>query len=248
MEFYQEIKARINRSNVMDMVPQLRGLTLGERELLARQTGTRVVYLGEEVDKVRKAEEEAALRARPVGFEPAALNGINVGCGNRLITPHLTPVDIARDAVDGGHAMASQNAWLASPDNLPFRAGTVDYIVALHVLEHIHDPVATIRYWLDLLRPGGGIGLVLPDWRYQWDARNDVSLYGHKWNSCPDVMLGAYHRHLAGICILEALATIPYKGSFDVVLRKPGHFQPFSLDHVPPPARRDHDPTGMAIL
>lgn len=248
MNFYNEVKAKINPGNVMEMVPLLRGLSLEDREMLSRETGTRVVYLGEEVARVQKAEEDAAMRARPLGYQPESLNGLNIGCGDRLISPYLTPVDISRNAIDGGHAVASQGAVLATPDNLPFKSGSLDYVVALHVLEHIHDPVATIKYWLDLLRPGGGIGIVLPDWRYQWDARHDGSPYGHKWNSSPEVMLDAYYRHLAPLCTMEALATIPFKGSFDMVLRKPGEFRPFTLGDVPPPHHRDHNAAGLTVL
>ena len=39
----------------------------------------------------------------------------------------------------------------------------VDYIFSSHCLEHVHDWVQTLEYWLSNLRPGGVLFLYLPD-------------------------------------------------------------------------------------
>lgn len=248
MTLYTDIKAKITPANVMDLIPELHSLSLEERERLSFETGTRVVYLGDEVPRCQEAEESAALAAAPPGYALSALNGLNIGCGNRLISPFLTPLDISREGLDGGHAVATFGAILCAPDNLPFKQGAIDYIVALHMLEHVADPIGILRYWLSLLKPGGGIGVVLPDWRYAWDARKDHSPFGHKWNSTAEILRQGWQRHLTDCCVLEQIGTIPFKGSFDAVFRKPGKFEPFNSASVARQIARVHHDDGTIDL
>jgi SAM-dependent methyltransferase len=228
-----ELVTQLDGSNVLSepMLAHLRCFTLTEREEIAQRSGTIVVYFDGEVTAVRTAEEEAVLRAMPPGFAMKDLNGLNIGCGDRLVDPSLIAVDIARESLltQGGHRTATGNALLAKCDNLPFAADSIDFIVALHMLEHVEDPVGVLLHWLDKLKPGGGIGLILPDWRYSWDSRTDESAYGHKWNAEPDLVRLLWENHLAEYCELERMQTYPYKLSFDVILRKPGMFTPFTL-------------------
>ena len=223
----------------------LRGLSLVDREAIALATGTMVQYYGDEVAAVRLAEETAALRAKPQGLRLEDLNGLNVGCGERSIHAALLGVDVHQ----GPRAMGSGSAesyvshahlrgWA---DDLPFRSGSVDFLVALHVLEHEPDPAATVLHWLDIVKPGGGVGIVVPDWRYTWDARNDRHPWSHRWNPTPRLLRTLHERHWAGVADLEHLDTYPYRLSFDVVLRKKCTFVPFD-EHT-----RAHRPTGYQL-
>lgn len=229
----EDMFSEINGGNVMtpEILAKLRLFSLADRELISRTTGTITVYFDDEVSEVRKAEETAALRAIPHGFSVSELNGLNIGCGDRVVDTAILGVDIARKPLtdQGGHGTASANSLLAHVDDLPFRSASVDFIIALHVLEHLDDPVGVLQHWLDRLKPGGGIGLILPDWRYTWDARTDESAYGHKWNAEPDLVYKLWQDHLSQICFLEAIRTYKFKLSFDVVLRKPGVFRGFVL-------------------
>lgn len=222
--------SRINAADPAN-VRLLQHLSLQDREEFARQTKTCVLYFGEEVATFQKAEEDAALSAAPKGYALEQLNGLNIGCGNRRISPYLIAVDIMRapSNISGTHHAFITGAILSLGDQLPFRNGTIDFIVALHMLEHTPDPIAVVRHWLDLLKPGGGIGIVVPDWRYTWDSRNDESIFGHKWNCSPEFVRTLWEQHWSSLCQLERLATYPYKLSFDFVLRKPGEFVPFAL-------------------
>jgi SAM-dependent methyltransferase len=236
---YEELRLTANAGNIMsdEILAKLRGLPIPERERLSFETGSRTVYFPEESGDVVATEEAAALKAMPYGYDISQLNGLNVGCAARTVSPYLISVDIAREAGDatGVSNGANAHAILAAPDDLPFKPESVDFIISLHMLEHICDPENMILYWLTLLKPGGGIGLILPDWRYNWDAASDAAEYGHKWNSEPEVVREIYKKCWASHCRLEQLATTPYKFSFNVVLRKPGTFVPFSLSSVSPP-------------
>src|SRR5689334_24960247 len=73
-------------------------LSLIDREQFAFETGTMVLYMGDEVQALGRAEEEAALRAAPPDYPLGMLNGLNIGAGNRSVSPYVTPIDITRDA------------------------------------------------------------------------------------------------------------------------------------------------------
>ena len=202
---------------------ELEELSREEREEFAREHSKPVFYFKSESRECRAAAEEAVLSAAPRGHDLAALNGVNVGAGARPVSKFLTAVDLKR-AHKKNQATGS---FLAPMMPLPFKPNVVDYIVSLHSLEHIPNPVQVVMHWLYMIKPGGGIGLILPDWRYSWDARNDKGVWGHKWNSEPKVLKNMYERHFQDHCDLEALDTYDWKISFDVVLRKRGDFVPF---------------------
>ena len=202
---------------------ELRKMSRSAREEFARKAGKMVFYLPAEGQECRKSAEAAVLRARPTGHDPMLLNGINIGAGTRRIDPLLTPVDVKRLHREGPQI----GAILSSMMPLPFRDETIDYIISLHALEHVPNPVEIVSHWLDIVKPGGGIGLVLPDWRYCWDARKDFHMWGHKWNTEPDVLKEMHTRHWKDRCELEQLDSYDWKFSFDVVLRKHGTFEPF---------------------
>jgi predicted SAM-dependent methyltransferase len=210
--------------------------TAKSREEFARKTGAMVLYLPEEVLVLRQSEEDAALRAAPAGWELKQLNGINVGCGDRKISEFITPIDIMREnhlgQASGEHHAFLPEALLANPENLPFKAESLDYIVALHMLEHVSNPIEILRYWGTLLKPGGGIGLILPDYEYTWDARYDASQFGHKWNTSAKIFRELFDRDLKDLFQLEKIDTLAHRISFDVVLRKPGKFHPFLISNA----------------
>jgi len=100
------------------------------------------------------------------------------------------------------------------------------------MLEHVSNPVEVLLHWETVLKPGGGIGLILPDYRYTWNAAGDQSQFGHKWNSSMEIFERLFHEHLTDYFELEAIDTLPRKISFDVVLRKKGTFLPFSISNA----------------
>ncbi|KAI8467942.1 MAG: hypothetical protein J3K34DRAFT_523318 [Monoraphidium minutum] len=210
----------------------IRACSVEERERLAYEAHSIALYLGPEVTAVQAAEEAAALAAAP-SRALAALNGVNIGAGGRPVHPALLLVDAHRALGDApGELPLVQHApvhtLMSWADNLPFRPGTLDYAISLHNLEHLEDPVAAVLHYLDLLKPGGGLGVVIPHWQYAWPAHTDDRPWGHRWNTCPELVC-ELHRHWSHLADLEALNTYPaYRLSFDFVLRKKGTWTPFN--------------------
>ena len=95
--------------------------------------------------------------------------GIDVGCGYYKIHPDAIGVDL----VPHGERMAtaanvmdrvSQADVVCSGDNLVmFDDESLDYVVQRHNLEHYQDPVKALQEWLRVIKPGGIIGMVVPD-------------------------------------------------------------------------------------
>ena len=94
--------------------------------------------------------------------------GIDVGCGGAKTHPDAIGVDIIPPGDVGTEASqkgrVSQADILGSGDDLHmFGNGVLDYVIARHNLEHYVDPVKTLLEWRRVLKPGGVIGLILPD-------------------------------------------------------------------------------------
>jgi hypothetical protein len=58
-------------------------------------------------------------------------------------------------------------------------AGSQDFIIANHFLEHAEDPVGTIDTHLSKLKPGGILFYAIPDKRYTFDHRREVTTVEH---------------------------------------------------------------------
>lgn len=191
-----------------------------ERENIAIKSKTMALYVYDEVDELKK-DEEKLLSDVVNNKKLSELNILNLGCGGRKINESLIPVDFTRDLKEldmNGHL---NNSIISDVNNLIFLNETIDGIIALHIWEHCEDPVKTLNEWLRVLKPGGRIGIVLPNFMYCWSASNDNFKYGHKWNTEPNIVLKLLNEHFKDIKIIK-FNTLKYKLSFDIVLEKPG--------------------------
>jgi len=61
----------------------------------------------------------------------------------------------------------------------PVADKTVDFVVANHVLEHLRDPLAGVREWLRVVRPGGYLYIAVPDHNNPLDRLRPVTSIEH---------------------------------------------------------------------
>jgi SAM-dependent methyltransferase len=54
-----------------------------------------------------------------------------------------------------------------------------DFLIACHLLEHMADPIGTLKGWYRVLKPGGLIFLVLPDKRHTFDRPRSRTTLEH---------------------------------------------------------------------
>jgi hypothetical protein len=109
----------------------------------------------------RFGEREISVEGDPWVIEQKVLQscchgrGIDVGCGPRKIQASAIGIDIQKKG--------TQAEIISAGDNLPFRDGMLDYVVACHNLEHYEDPQRALAEWRRVLKPGGVLGAVVPD-------------------------------------------------------------------------------------
>lgn len=54
-----------------------------------------------------------------------------------------------------------------------------DFLIANHFLEHVQDPLGTLRRHLEVLKPGGILYLAVPDKRFTFDRKRPVTPLEH---------------------------------------------------------------------
>jgi hypothetical protein len=77
----------------------------------------------------------------------------------------LVAVDVVADAVE-----------------LPFRTGSLDFLIANHVIEHLPNPIGALREWHRCLGENGRLYLTVPDKRFCFDAQRALTTWDHLCN------------------------------------------------------------------
>lgn len=67
-----------------------------------------------------------------------------------------------------------------------FAEGTFDFIIINHVLEHLNNPVKTVREVFRVLRPGGLAVIAIPDKRFTFDRARELTSFAHLWRDYLD--------------------------------------------------------------
>ena len=90
---------------------------------------------------------------------------LELGCGARKTIPSTIGIDFAAKGepctYQNEPSVADIKADVSKP--LPIEDGTVDTIVARHILEHIVRPIDALKNWEKVLKIGGRLILALPD-------------------------------------------------------------------------------------
>jgi 2-polyprenyl-3-methyl-5-hydroxy-6-metoxy-1,4-benzoquinol methylase len=130
-----------------------------------------------EAARRRYAKTPLSLAALPAG------RVLDVGCGAGELLEHYASLGWATFAIDPAEsAVASARrrgatAHLGTLSDQPWEAESFDVITFSHSLEHIPDPLGTLRAAGALLAPGGRIAITLPNWRC-WQRR---FLFTNRW-------------------------------------------------------------------
>jgi hypothetical protein len=98
--------------------------------------------------------------------------------------PELASWNLTRvDVIDDGEKLAT------------IGEETQDFIVANHFLEHCENPISTIRTHLGKLKPGGVLFYAVPDKRYTFDYRRQVTPLEHMVADFEDGPEGSRREH-----------------------------------------------------
>lgn len=113
------------------------------------------------------SEEKLALEELAPYLEGKVLD---LGCGGKKIDPRVIGVDIR----PSGEYGVGYNSLIPSGGEVacdvvelkPFADKSVDAILAKHLTEHILDVPKALREWRRVLKYGGRLVIIVPDWRY----------------------------------------------------------------------------------
>ena len=117
-------------------------------------------------------------------------NGIEIGALHRPLdvprTAHVTYVDRLPEPVLRSHypelsseAFAPVEVLGTAEDLSAFRDGTIDFVIANHLLEHLEDPIRALTEFHRVLRRDGVLYLALPDPRISFDRDRQLTALEH---------------------------------------------------------------------
>ncbi|HIK33394.1 MAG TPA: glycosyltransferase [Oscillatoriales cyanobacterium M59_W2019_021] len=166
--------------------PQLNGMATSEKKTLNRVEEIATVAEPEVEDPKAKADRVrraiAAQYLQGEGIEVGALHSplqvpetVKVRYVDRLSVfdlrmqyPELNELPLVDvDIIDDGEVLGT------IPD------ASVDFVIANHMLEHCQNPIATLKNYLRVVKPGGTIYLAIPDKRYTFDRDRPVTTLEH---------------------------------------------------------------------
>lgn len=97
-----------------------------------------------------------------------------------LADHNLTPVDI----VDDGEKLAS------------IHDGSMDFVIANHMMEHCENPIGTLENHLRVIKPGGVLYMSVPDMRFTFDSGRPVTPLEHLVRDYEEGPEQSYDGHL----------------------------------------------------
>lgn len=102
-------------------------------------------------------------------------NGIDIGCGGDVLKIQYGTV-IPYDQTLNPEYDAQYMNGMADEQ--------FDFVYSSHCLEHLDDPEAAVRRWIDICKTGGHLYIVVPDEslyeKNEWPSRFGGA--GHKWS------------------------------------------------------------------
>jgi 2-polyprenyl-3-methyl-5-hydroxy-6-metoxy-1,4-benzoquinol methylase len=119
----------------------------------------------------RFGTERVALMARQLtAATPDAIRYLDVGCSTGFVVEaardagwRATGIDLNPSAIDFGR-QRGLDLRAVPLEEAGFTASSFDAISLFDVLEHLHDPVRTLRRCIELLAPGGIVFLYVPNY------------------------------------------------------------------------------------
>ncbi len=103
---------------------------------------------------------------------------VGTGTGGNLMVlerfGEATGIDISKKAVDFCHKRGLKNVQLSPGEALDFDDDSFDTICCLDVLEHVPEPVKTLREMKRVLKDDGVIIISVPAFRFLWSQHDEI--------------------------------------------------------------------------
>jgi SAM-dependent methyltransferase len=113
-----------------------------------------------EVSKSRGREAQWVLE-----HTPDTGKGFSVGSGDKKIKGEygLDRARVGEHGAGGRKFTGATNDTTGDANDLPLLDNSLDYMLALHIFEHLLDPFAVLKEWKRTLKPGGKLIIVCPN-------------------------------------------------------------------------------------
>lgn len=102
----------------------------------------------------------------------------------RLMPHHQDAPIVNVDIVDNGDTLAT------------VAEQSQDFIIANHFLEHVQDPIGTVKRHLEILKPGGVLYYGIPDKRFTFDRSRPVTTLEHHYRDHEEGPAWSLDQHL----------------------------------------------------
>ena len=76
-----------------------------------------------------------------------------------------------------------------------FGDGSFDFAIMNHVLEHLANPLLSVRELFRIVRPGGVVVVSIPDMRFTFDARRPLTSWEHLWGDYQEGVVESSDEH-----------------------------------------------------
>lgn len=127
--------------------------------------------------RLRRVMRRALLEYENGPARFCAGKGIEIGSGGVHHVKGSMLVDIVNDFSSAAPYAVD---YIADAHRLPkIESGSLDYVSASHVLEHLTNPIRAILEWMRILKPGGVLWLKVPDKRKTFDVKRERTALGH---------------------------------------------------------------------
>lgn len=149
-----------------------------------------------EVSDKRRVREQLALMEQWVGERSTGKRLLELGSGIGLlqaealtdgieafgVEPDISSCDVSR-AVLHYYGIEAVRISQAFGERLPFADGTFDIVCSFLVLEHVHNPQFVLTEAARVLKPGGYIHFVAPNYGSVWEGHYNIPWIPHspKW-------------------------------------------------------------------
>ncbi len=121
---------------------------------------------------------------------PSSFFGLRGYCPVYLFAKQVDGVNFSSETVWEGKIEQGKNYKYAdgksgyqfineASDLSNITTGTYDFLLSCHSLEHIANPIKTMKEWHRVIKPGGTIVLVLPDKNHTFDHKRPYTTFDH---------------------------------------------------------------------
>ena len=114
--------------------------------------------------------------------------GVDIGCGLNKIHSAAIGIDMRLGSKDFGYAYGANIAYRPEKPYLElpwFADESLDFVFSSHCLEHIVDPVKSVKEMRRVLKKGGHLVIILPDDRYYPHVGEKGANPDHKMDYSP---------------------------------------------------------------